>query len=410
MENNEYKLIDTSSDKEKDLSENESNSFEVIEIKNEQQEQLKNNQKRLYWADCLRIYSMFNIILFHCANYSYEKQLVMERNSNFIYVCIYNCFTAFGVPVFVMLSGTFFLNPNKPFTFSRLLKKNILRLFTSFYFWSAVNAFFNFIKEKGILSIFSLDFIKEFMIGFLKGEEYLWFILMITGCYLCIPFLRLFSNDVLLMKYFLGLWIFWGSLVPLIRDTLKICNIEALTDIFTTWIDRWHFNFTLEYIGYFVCGYYVFNYINIKSIKIRVILYILCILNFILYTSFSIWYELNNPSLFAYLRGDLSIFVIIYSIILEIFFKHEIGRINFSDKAIKVINKLSTLSFGMYLTHMVVRSLYFDVFNINQEDIGNIIHYSPLFGVPIIFILISGLSFLICYIISKIPILKRYVL
>jgi len=174
----------------------------------DQETKIKNSQKinqkskRLYWADCARIYSILAIIFLHCAGYSCEKTLLKRNDPNLKIICWYNCITRFGVPMFVLLSGTFILDPSKKFSFKKMFKHNILRLATAFAFWSTISALLNiFLYHKNEPS--------EFLKLFVVGEEYLWFIFMIIGCYLIAPFLRLFSDNVILARYFLGLCVFW---------------------------------------------------------------------------------------------------------------------------------------------------------------------------------------------------------
>ena len=129
-------------------------------------------RKRLYWADCARIFSMFGIILLHSAGYGCEKTLLKRKDSNVMIICFYNCMTRFGVPMFVLLSGTFILDPSKTFSFKKLFRHNILRLATAFAFWSSINALINiFLYKKNKPS--------EFLKLFVVGEEYL-----ISGSYL----------------------------------------------------------------------------------------------------------------------------------------------------------------------------------------------------------------------------------
>jgi len=382
---------------------NTNNSEKTIEI--HEQEQKPKKKKRLYWADCLRIFSILNIIFLHSANFGYESKLVNNNDSQWIYVCIYNSLTRFGVPMFVQLSGMFFLNPDKPFTFSKLLKRNILRLFTAFYFWSTVNAIMHLIEAKNeTLS----EMIKKFIANFFVGEEYLWFILMITGCYLVAPFLRFFSNDIILSRYFLGLWFVWTIIIPTIKDIINKPSLELLHTSFTTWTDRWRYGFVHEFVGYFAAGYYIYKHVNIQSFKKRLCIYIIGILNCIILVSLTVYSENKSRKYSRQYRDNMSIFIAIYTSILFIFFKHEIGKINFSERAIKIITKISSLTFGMYLSHMVIKNIILK-FDIDQDHIGSI-HYSPIIGCPLIFILISAISLLISYIISFIPVLKRYII
>jgi len=393
-----------------DNKENSSIQIDIVENEIQPSIEPENEKPRLCWADCLRIYSMFNIIFLHSANHSYEKALAVTKNRNVIYVCIYNTITRFAVPVFVMISGMFFLNPNKKFSLSRLVKKNILRLVTAFNFWSAINAFINVVRPKTRPSILSSEFIKQFSIYFFQGEEYLWFILMIMGCYLCIPILRRISDDKALMRYFLGLWIVWGSIIPTVTDILNMTSAKTVTTVFTVWISRWHFHFTLEFIGYFAAGYYLYKYVNIEKLKHRIILYILGFVDLIVIIAVCITFDIKNNYIFTLLRENMATTNVFYSCVIFIFFKYEIGRIHFSKKAYKIITKVSSLTFGMYLSHMVVRNILFNEINFAHDHIGNNIHYSPVFGIPLLFIIVSCVCLLISYTISCIPILKKYII
>jgi len=406
----ENTLLECNKDEKEKVFQKDKESVTTVVIKEEQPIiEPKKKKPRLYWADCLRIYSMFNIILLHCAGSTFENKLTETKNRNVIFVCTYNCITRFAVPVFIMLSGMFFLNPNKKFSLSRLVKKNILRLLTAFYFWSALNAFFNVMKPKTRPPIFSSEFNKRFLILFFPGEGYLWFILMIIGCYLCIPVLRHICNDKKTMKYFLGLWIVWGSIIPTIRDVLNLVDPEVLGKVFSDWVNNWHFNFAIEYIGYFVGGYYVFKFVNIEKLKYRIIVYSLGLLDLITVITVCCYIEIKTASNFSYIRGNLSITNMFYSFVVFLFFKYEIGRIQFSEKSTKIITKLSALTFGMYLAHMFVKNILSYV-KFTEDHIGNNIHYTPAIGVPILFIVISSICLLISYAISFIPILNNYII
>jgi len=418
----EYKLIEhSSSENTLELSKEEVNNessqssvcINIVESKHEQEQHIEPPKKkpRIYWADCLRIYSMFNIILLHCSSSNFERSLAQRSDPHVIFPCIYNCLSRFAVPVFVMLSGTFFLNPKKKFSLKRLIKRNITRLLTAYLFWDGVNSIVYSMGSPEVTTIFSLEFVKKFTILFLRGEEYLWFILMIIGCYICIPILRYFTGDKFALRYFLGLWLVWYCVVPMSIDILSMFNLEVIKSIFEVWVERIHFHMTLDYLGYFVAGYYIFEYVNIESIKYRIIVYIIGFIDVLAIIIPSIVYELINKDLYYYLRSRYySITIIIYSVTLVIFFKHEIGRIKFSERAGKIITKMSSYTFGIYLSHMLIRNILVLKCNLNADRLGKNIHYSPLFGIPILVLITSGISITICLVISYIPILNKYVM
>ncbi|OUM64139.1 hypothetical protein PIROE2DRAFT_9178 [Piromyces sp. E2] len=362
---------------------------------------------RLYWADCARIYSMFAIVFLHCSNYGFEIHLIKTKDPNWKIVCIYNSLTRFSVPLFVLLSGTFFLDPSKSFSFKKLIKRNILRLVTAFYFWAFVNSLYKNIARSNGPSFFSAEFQKNFIGNFLVGEEYLWFILMIIGCYIISPFLRFFSDNIPLARYFICLWLLWSSFIPTLDALLSLFNINhSGLDV---WISRWNFHFTKGFVGYFVTGYHIVKHVNIENFRNRCILYIICVIDIIIYIKLTLYHGKKANGYSDSFRGNFSIFVAYYAFVTFLFFKYEVGRIKFSYKMAKIINKLSSLTFGMYLTHLLIRNILLKFLNIDQRNfIG--ITYSPVIGCPILFMIVSSLSILISYGISRIPILKNYII
>ncbi|KAL6592491.1 hypothetical protein U3516DRAFT_917912 [Neocallimastix sp. 'constans'] len=233
---------------------------------------------------------------------------------------------------------------------------------------------------------------------------------MIIGCYMISPFLRLFSDNIVLARYFLGLCLFWGSLVPTLRNIFTSYKYNNAKNELDTWTNRWHFHFTLGFVGYFVAGYHLMKHVTIKNIFIRIILYVFGIADAIAICYFTISLEVIDKKKYSKdFRDTYTLTIAIYSIILFIFFKHEIGRIKFSEKAIKIISKLSSLTFGMYLSHMIIKTMLPKYIGISQTKFFSI-NYSPVIGVPIFCIIITILSLLISYVLSIIPILNRYVL
>jgi len=304
--------------------------------------------------------------------------------------------------MFVLLSGTFILDPSKTFSFKKLFRHNILRLATAFAFWSSINALINiFLYKKNKPS----EFLKLFVIG----EEYLWFIFMIIDCYLISPFLRLFSDDVTLARYFLGLCVFWGSLIPTLKNIFSSYQWKEAQDELNTWTSRWHYHFTLEFVGYFVAGYHIVRHVHIESLKIRWLLYVLGLGDIFLIFGMTYRLEMKTGRYSKDFRDSYTLTVAFYTVVLFIFFKHEIGRINFSERAIRIISKLSALTFGIYLSHMILKGLLSRYVHIKQEEFLGIKLSSPI-GCPIFWIVISGSSLFVSYLLSITPILKNYVI
>ncbi|ORY23101.1 hypothetical protein LY90DRAFT_515188 [Neocallimastix californiae] len=172
----------------------------------------------------------------------------------------------------------------------------------------------------------------------------------------------------------------------------KDSNKEAQDEL-NTWTSRWHYHFTLEFVGYFVAGYHIVKHVTIKSFKIRVLLYILGLADIFLIFGMTYRLEMKTGRYSKDFRDSYTLTVAFYNVVLFIFFKHEIGRINFSERAIRIISKLSALIFGMYLSHMILKGLLSRYAHINQEEFLGI-KLSSSIGCPTFWMVICGSSLL----------------
>ena len=118
--------------------------------------------KRQIWIDAIRIFASFAVMIIHISS---QYLAEVEAGSHaWIFFRIYRDTCSFAVPVFVMVSGTLFLNREIPIR--TMLRKYVARIAIVFVFWSALYAVV-FLHRDGILT----------MIGtFVKGYSHLWFL------------------------------------------------------------------------------------------------------------------------------------------------------------------------------------------------------------------------------------------
>lgn len=98
--------------------------------------QKKENNKHIIYLDILRIISTIAVIIIHISAQNWYNTSVSSFEWN-----VFNIFDSmfrWPVPIFVMISGTLFLDTNKIIDIKKLYQKNILRIITAFLFWSAV--------------------------------------------------------------------------------------------------------------------------------------------------------------------------------------------------------------------------------------------------------------------------------
>lgn len=88
--------------------------------------------KRIYWMDILRITALFCVMLMHSVASCWYITPVTQTEWH-IYN-IYDGLIRFCVPVFIMISGSMFLNPDREIPVSLLYRKYIPRILCAYIF------------------------------------------------------------------------------------------------------------------------------------------------------------------------------------------------------------------------------------------------------------------------------------
>lgn len=76
------------------------------EIKNSN---VKNQRKRIYWLDALRVFACYLVIITHSTGHFINKNDINKNET--LVMHIYHNLARPCVPYFIMISGVFFLNP-----------------------------------------------------------------------------------------------------------------------------------------------------------------------------------------------------------------------------------------------------------------------------------------------------------
>jgi len=166
---------------------------------------------RKIWADLLRIFAMFQVVLLHATNEGYISLFSDLSNwYNFLYL---NCFTTCAVPLFFMISGNFIIRQEENFLYTvwYRIKKILIPLFL----WSVVYIFIRkwYLNE-------DINIIQQIgKIGKEPQYYHLWFIYTLLGVYLASPVISwIYYNIEKKMLYYTA--IIFGIL-PFLLKTLE---------------------------------------------------------------------------------------------------------------------------------------------------------------------------------------------
>ena len=341
-------------------------------------------KKRETELDILRLLAMLAVIWVHVGGM--ETDSLPTSDPNCQWLIFLKSIMTWEIPVYVMISGRFFLDPDRQMPFSKILKA-IGRLVIVFIVWNVVYQAYYIpmgsyagLNWKGILS------------QALIGPYHFWYLYMIVGLYLITPFLRKIAEDKRLAEYFIGLFFLFTLLtkyavvLPFVGPTLD------------SMLGSMNMKFVLGYSGYYVLGYYLRKFP--LSDKRERVLYVCGTVLLLLVAAANTFCSVREGAYTERFAGYTNPNTIIVAAAIYTLFTKRISNVQFSEKATKLISKLSEYSFGVYLIH----ALLLDVFALAGLK-PTVLH--PLLAMPLITALAFAVAAALVVLIRKIPLVGR---
>ena len=168
--------------------------------------------RRDWSVDVLRCISCFMVCALHASWMTMPAIYGLVEPGSFDWVSGAAYRVIFGSPtvLFVMVSGIFFLSPERHVTAGKIWRKNVLKMTFAYIFWCLVYALYRIYFQ----SPQPIDLTPQILITqWLHQERHLWYIPMIIGLYILVPILRPItaSRDTKMFRYLII--IFAGGLV-----------------------------------------------------------------------------------------------------------------------------------------------------------------------------------------------------
>ncbi len=301
---------------------------------------------------------------------------------------LYDCAVRWCVPVFFMISGALFLDPDREVPVRRVYTHYLPRIICAFLFWTVVYA-----VERGLLNGFS-GISKQLILG----HYHMWFLFAIAGLYIITPLVRMITVSEEMTRYFLVLWLVSGILIPRLLSIDELLGdfpfSWLLTALNTSYTRMW-LHLTVGYVGYYVLGYHLRK----RNLPSSVIwggilgLLIACVLSGVI----SVWKNEQTDYFYSY----LSVPVLLESVAVFSVGKQKLSKIR-SPRLDSLVKMLSRYSFGIYLVHPLVIELL--------RTLGlHTLTFSPILSVPILAVIVFAISAAISAALNHIPVLKNYI-
>ena len=336
------------------------------------------------WIDTLRAMAILGVIIIHVSS----PLVKMAYGKNMSYWWIGNLADSavrFAVPLFLMLSGATLLV--KQYKLDEFYKKRFLRVLVPFLFWIIVYWIYRWLmllpkeqpKELQSILHWAMNlFLKEGI------SKHFWYIYMIVFIYLFVPFmgkgLRKLSNNVIL--HLLAGWVILTFVLKLTPLNIYNWSGEYFSKLLGYFL----------YSGYLVLGYYL-SRLSTCSIRIKYFASAAFLISIMAAAVSTYYFSRNAHKLDLTMYGYLSINTMVQSIAIFLLFKDT----EVKDKYLSVIqHTISDYSYGIYLVHILVIGIFF-----NNGIFWTMAH--PLISLPLVTGMTLVTSFIIIYIIRKMP-------
>lgn len=352
---------------------------------------LSNMEERKIHFDLLRIFAIFAMVTLHVAAQFWYA--VPVSSNTWKWFNFYDSLVRFCVPIMVMISGVFFLDPQKELNMRVLFKKYIARIAIAFLFWSMLYVLPIYFRES-ITSRTPIR-ISTVLLKLFDGNYHMWFMYMIIGLYMITPFLRRIVLKKELLQYFIVLWFVFGILETFSATAFKSEGMEAIGNV----IDKLHLFLVLGYSGYFVLGWYLYQYPVSKRQEYWI--YCLGIAGAIITISFTDFLSMQRNEPVDQFYDYLSPNVLLSSLAIFVFFQNRVSKWKFSPKSRERIIRTSLSTFGVYLIHI----LFLDFLSIC--GLNTLIFHAAL-SVPFLSVLVFCISLFSVTVLRKIPLFRKF--
>ncbi len=341
---------------------------------------------RIEYIDVLRVISMLSVVFLHTAAGSLRGNIgsPVWHFSN-----IFTSIMSTSVPIFFMISGAVLLSSNKTLSVQLTYKKRIPKILLPFLVWSIIAVIYyvatNFMASGSI--DWKMIITKFRNLPAQPTTIHLWFMYALIPLYMLSPILKKLTDSLTgtLMLYLIALWLLFSSVLPTL-----VQFIPARYQSLFTLNASYNLNFMNGYLGYFLIGYFLMIY-N-KNISKRLLVGIIIADTAVI--TIGTWVKTIESGAYSELYKSYSrLFTLVLSIAVFLLAKELLTGHILPRLLSKLIQLLSSLSFGIYLVHnLVVDFAYRRLFFSPSPSIHMLI---------LAYLTIGALSLIIIFILSS---------
>lgn len=335
--------------------------------------------------DLTKAIAIFGVLVIHVGS----GVLLGETVGSFEWLCglFWGSLVRGSVPLFLMASGAIMLDPIKKLSFKKLYYHNITRIVVAMLVWGLCYKIYHLLAA-GQLNLNDIWYSFKRLLLF-DQEFHFYYIHIILLVYAFLPITRIFAEkaDKKTMEYALCLWTVLAILYP------TICNFTPFS-LLSGIPKQWMINLTWASVGYGLLGYYL------KKYPLTLAKGAVCFGTGFIATFGMTFYSSMNAEILSdlYLQGTSPG---VFLLAIGIFSLVNIREIKGIFK--KTVVFISKASFCVYLSHMFILYILMHFGIVTQK-------LSAIFSVPLISAIVLSGCLVIYAIISKIPLLNKWII
>ncbi|WP_449373485.1 acyltransferase [Arthrobacter psychrolactophilus] len=339
-------------------------------------------RQRIEYFDVLRAIAIIAVVVLHTA--ASRWYTLPPSSTSWQALNIYDSMVRFCVPIFFMISGALFLQPERNITVRSLMRKSIPRLLLAFVLWSGFYAAWHGFGPNGHGSI------RNTLAQFVLGYYHLWFIYAMIGLYLITPLLRKIVEVRAIAWYFVALAGVFASIAPMLVPVPVVA--EAL--------DKAQLHLVLGYSMFFVLG----HLLNTATLSRKALMW--CLLSglagIIVTAVGTAWLSMlqGKNTVFFYQYLTPNVIAAAVAVFCAAKYWGEKHTLSFGWR--RFIGPISAYSFGIYMVHP-----FFQEFLAGRGISSQLAH--PVFSVPITTLAILIPSFIVAFVVRRIPKIGAYI-
>lgn len=333
-------------------------------------------REKIAYFEWLRFFAAFAVVLMHTAAKRWMS--VSHETDAWLALTIWDSMVRWPVPVFVMITGALFV-PRKT-DLGLVLKKYIPRLVLSWAVWSAVNA------------LYLGGTAAEIFTRFLSGQYHLWYLPFLCGVYLMLPFLQKIAEDDRLTRQLLAVSIVIALVIPWLADLAVLVWPGAAKPVRTV-ENHLNFSFFFDHLAILLLGHVLHR--TELSAKARRMIYAAGVLGVAVTGVGTVWASNYGGIQSSVFFDHAAPNTLCAAAAIFVFAKYHLTRLP------RAVEWMAKNSFGVYLCHAILIDIL--------ADRGiHVLTFDPVWSVPVLSAGIFAAALVLTAVISKIPVVGKY--